>query len=130
MGQTRRWFQVGQSVPTLVLVDIELGGVVGWLQVGIKENEYSCWTPNQDDAIYEVVATTYLNTTTFSYNPHDSEDTQNALSKAIIWVETELGPSKIYLARWKLYLLSFMFWKYKPMWENHQIAGLKLRNSQ
>ena len=120
----RRWYKVGHSRSVLVLIDFENEAVLGSVEPTIKEKEYPCWTPNQDDALYELLAYARQDSKTFPYNPHNLKETESVLTNAMLWVEDTLGPPVVYTPRWVFFLRSLMFWKYKLVWREFRIVGL------
>ena len=110
----RGWYPLGNIV---VLIDYELRGPVAFIEIRLKEESYTTWTPNQDLMLHEFVARTNLKSQVFNYNPHDVKDTNETLNKAMSWCETIVGPPCRRVNLLQFLIHAVMFWKYDLIWE-------------
>jgi len=126
----RRWFFVGSDYGNVALIDLEEGTLLAYVEPQILESG-ECdeeatepWQTKETTEQYELVAVVNEDTKEFPYDPNDEQSYKDTLVQAVKWVELTIGPPTKRVGNIQLWLLSLMFWKYRPVRVDGKLVGL------
>lgn len=124
----RRWFFVGSDYGNVALIDLEEGVLLGYVEPQIVEEEadedVEAWQSKESVEQYELLAVVEEASKEFPYDPNNEQSYKDTLVQAVKWVELTLGPPTKRVGNMRLWLLSLMFWKYRPMYADGKLIGL------
>lgn len=124
----RRWFFVGSEMGNTALIDLEEGTLLAYIEPQVVEEEsdeeLESWQTQESIEQYELVAVVEEDSKEFPYDPNDEQNYKDALVQAVQWVELTIGPPTKRVGNIQLWLLSLMFWKYRPVYVEGKLVGL------
>jgi len=132
MKSKRQWFFVGSDYGNVALIDLTRGICEAFVEPQILEaetdEETESWQAKETDDQYAVVAFIgESNSKEFFYDPDDEQSYKDAITRAVTWVDTNIGPPTIRCSVFGVWLRSLMFWKYKVVHADGKLVGLAPR---
>lgn len=127
----RRWFFVGSDYGNVALIDLEEGILLGYVEPQVVEEEsdedVEAWQTKESIEQYELVAVVEDTSKEFPYDPNNEQSYKDTLVQAVKWIELTVGPPTKRVGTLGLWLLSLMFWKYRPVYADGKLIGLSPR---
>jgi len=134
MKSKRQWFFVGSDYGNVALIDLTRGVCEAFIEPQILEDGCDCdeevesWKTPETNEQYAIVAfIRESDSKEFFYDPDDEQSYKDAITRAVTWVDANIGPPTIRCSAFGVWFRSLMFWKYKAVHADGKLVGLAPR---